>query len=232
MITVRKFKIWHSRTTLLSVDCLLPGSNSACNISQGPWRVSSTGTGKIHVRSSRCWGPSVHCSGAEYQKATDQKTAEDEACSFGHLKLSPVTRYDFPLLSATSEPLCKNYFHLLPITIVPIRALIIYILLKQLWPGISSPPLSWINAHKRQSHICPCHHYLVSARLGHPCVHTSWDFLQNSDPNPNPRTRIQMQRSKMQGFVLSWKIHMLVQVLLSQLVMSVNGSYLELLLVK
>ena len=98
MITVRKFYIWHSRTTLLSVDCLLPGSNSACNISQGPWRVSSTGTGKIHVRSSRCWGPSVHCSGAEYQKATDKMTAEDEACSFGHLKLSPVTKYDFPLL--------------------------------------------------------------------------------------------------------------------------------------
>ena len=53
-------------------------------------------------------GASVHCSGAEYQKATDKKTAEDEACSFGHLKLSPVTRYDFPLLYATSRTLLKK----------------------------------------------------------------------------------------------------------------------------
>ena len=98
-------------------------------------------------------GPSVHCSGAKKSnwwkdcRSMSLLVATFETFSSHQIWYSIIVCH-FPNFVK------KSYSHLRPITIVPTRAPILYFLLRQLWPGISSPPLSWINAHKRHCHIC------------------------------------------------------------------------------
>ena len=167
-------------------------------------RVSSTGTGNIHVRSSRCWGPQCTAVGQNtkrqlIKRLQKMKHAHFDAWNFlqspdmifHYCRPLPnlctkIISISFPSPSSPSElpfyTSCSNscdqgfpvllLVELMLTNVKATFALVIIIL-----------SASWA-----------CFPFV--------CVHTSWEFLQNKDPNPNPNPRTRTQRSKVLGFVL------------------------------